>query len=593
MSAWLAVLINDAILSTVLTAAVWLILRLLPQASLNAATRFAIWWVMLAITVALPLVHVLHRAPAGRLQPITFSFSDLPTNNYAPLLATSTNSTVSRQPIFPISIPTGRWLPWIALAWPLLSLLSIARLGASLALIKQRKNRAAVYSGIAAERIRLCPTTRDGIRVVISSEIATPMAVGFRRPAILIPARLLDTLDQSELTNICLHEAAHLIRRDDYSLIPQRFIEAVFSLHPVIRWIGRQIDLQREIACDDFVVEATGRPQPYAACLARVVELSGSAGRMLAVAQAAEGRSHLARRVDMLLDKSRCGRPQLFKARLAACAVPLAAIAWLTLRTPALIAFQPPPPPPPPAAHGIPLPPPPPPAVEVTPLPPPPPPPPPVVLLFQVPVLVLDPLKRDVTGLERTHFRLLVDSVEQKIVSFSNQDEPISVGIIFDARNRTEEGREAVRAFLRVSNPADEFFLIDFEDQPLLAAPFTASRAEFAGQVALAHSTGSGDLTAAYPLIKSQMSSARNRRRTLVAISDSTVNWLPSSRLDGEWFSSGDSPDLITLANKAAIQMRNMYLLSYATHAPANAHPNIQVELVPPRGLPPLIAIYH
>ena len=106
------------------------------------------------------------------------------------------------------------------------------------------------------------------------------MVAGLRRPSILIPARLLDELEEAELDQIGLHEAAHLARRDDYALLFQRVIEALFALHPVVRWIARQIDLEREIACDDLVVEATGRPRSYASCLTRVVELAEWASRV-------------------------------------------------------------------------------------------------------------------------------------------------------------------------------------------------------------------------------------------------------------------------------------------------------------------------
>ena len=91
----------------------------------------------------------------------------------------------------------------------------------------------------------------------------------------MFPARLLDELDPRELEQIGIHEAAHLLRNDDYALLLQRILEALFALHPVVRWISRRIDLEREIACDDFVIASTNNPQPYAACLARVVQLTG------------------------------------------------------------------------------------------------------------------------------------------------------------------------------------------------------------------------------------------------------------------------------------------------------------------------------
>src|SRR5260370_20138390 len=123
-----------------------------------------------------------------------------------------------------------------------------------------------------------------------------------------------------------LHEAAHLARGDDVALVLQRLLQAVFALHPVVHWIARRIDLEREIACDDFVIEATGQPRPYAACLTRVVELIGGVRASLVGAAATDERSHLATRVEMLLDKSRRTGTHLLKVRLAAVGIAMAAL---------------------------------------------------------------------------------------------------------------------------------------------------------------------------------------------------------------------------------------------------------------------------
>jgi len=165
------------------------------------------------------------------------------------------------------------------------------------------------------------------MRLAVSPEISTAMAAGLIDPTILIPQRFLEQLADDEVQQICVHEAAHLLRFDDYHLMFQRVLEAVFALHPCVRWIARQMDLEREIACDDFVVEAGGEAKPYAACLARVVELSGGVRGLPAVAHVAEGSSNLAKRIDMLLDKTRNKRPRLLKARLAGLLVPLTLLA--------------------------------------------------------------------------------------------------------------------------------------------------------------------------------------------------------------------------------------------------------------------------
>src|SRR5205823_8791735 len=92
-------------------------------------------------------------------------------------------------------------------------------------------------------------------------------------------------------------------------------------------------------------------------------------------------------------------------------------------------------------------------------------------------VTVTDPLNRFVTGLEKEHFRLYEDKVEQQISDFSSEDAPISIGLVFDTSGsmgqKLQKSRQAAAEFFKTSNPADEFFLVQFNDRPELNVPFT------------------------------------------------------------------------------------------------------------------------
>ena len=52
--------------------------------------------------------------------------------------------------------------------------------------------------------------------------------------------------------------------------------------------------------------------------------------------------------------------------------------------------------------------------------------------LVLIPVSVNDPLNRPVSGLEKENFRLFEDQVEQTITHFAMDDEPVTVGLVFD-----------------------------------------------------------------------------------------------------------------------------------------------------------------
>jgi hypothetical protein len=138
--------------------------------------------------------------------------------------------------------------------------------------------------------------------------------------------------------------------------------------HPAVMWVCRRLTLEREIACDDWVVAATGRPRPYAACLARLVECAHRSLRTLPVTGAALTRRHIFRRIEALLTTREFSSPRVSSATIIIAVVLLSAAAFqIGTSGPRLAlahadsrsAQSPPPaptPPPPPAAPRLPAP---------------------------------------------------------------------------------------------------------------------------------------------------------------------------------------------------------------------------------------------
>jgi beta-lactamase regulating signal transducer with metallopeptidase domain len=363
MNTILAALINGGILGAALTAVVWIALSIAPRRALNAATRYAIWWITLLVVVALPVFYLPRAArvvsvPQTLTAPPRTQLTRAEEMEVTPVSATLSKEAppVSRLPKFPVEFSAVSWPAFVFAAWGITAALMLCRLSASYIVLERRKRRASV-----AEKLRSWP-----VRALISPDIASPMAAGLFGPAILLPERLLTELDDEELEQIRLHETAHLLRRDDIALLVERSIEALFALHPVVRWITRRIDLEREIACDDFVVEQTGQARPYASCLTRVVEIAGGVRSSIVAAAATEERSHLTRRIEMLLDKSRHKGTRLLKTRLLTIVTALIALACFAVRAPGIVAFaavepdsffdQPPAPPEPPSVPEVPVP---------------------------------------------------------------------------------------------------------------------------------------------------------------------------------------------------------------------------------------------
>jgi Ca-activated chloride channel homolog len=254
-------------------------------------------------------------------------------------------------------------------------------------------------------------------------------------------------------------------------------------------------------------------------------------------------------------------------------------------------------------------------------------------------VTVTDPYNRLVTGLEPDNFRVFEDSTEQEVVSFSSEDVPISIGVIFDLSgsmsNKIAKAREAAIQFFKTANPADEFFMVSFNERAELTSAFTNSVEDLQSRMLTTSPKGRTALLDAIYLGLSQMRGARNAKRALLILSDGGDNHSrynesdikrlvkeadtqlyaigifdplgnrnrtpeelngPSLLTDitdmtgGRVFSVERLEDLPDIATKIGMELRNQYVLGY--HPSNKAHDarwrKIKVKLRAPKGLPPL-----
>ena len=148
--------------------------------------------------------------------------------------------------------------------------------------------------------------------------------------------------------------------------------------------------------------------------------------------------------------------------------------------------------------------------------------------LALVNVTVTDPYNRLVTGLEQDNFRVSEDGTEQEIVSFSSEDVPISIGVIFDfsgsMSNKVDKAREAAVQFFKTANPQDEFFLVSFNERAELTSTFTNSVEDLQSRMMLTAPKGRTALLDAIYLGLSQMRGAHNAKRALLILSDGGDN---------------------------------------------------------------------
>jgi Ca-activated chloride channel family protein len=260
------------------------------------------------------------------------------------------------------------------------------------------------------------------------------------------------------------------------------------------------------------------------------------------------------------------------------------------------------------------------------------------VSLALVNVTVTDPYGRLVTGLERENFRVFEDGTEQEVATFSSEDVPVSIGVIFDMSgsmsDKLDKARQAAVQFFKTANPRDEFFLVTFNDQAELTSHFTSSVEELQNNMMYSTAKGRTALLDGIYLGLSEMRGARNGKRALLIISDGGDNHSRYNENDvrsfvkeadcqlyaigvydsegmrrtaeesygptllseitestgGRMFPVSSLSDLPDIASKIGMELRNQYVLGYK---PSNARHDgswrkIKVKLAPPRGLPPL-----
>jgi len=143
-------------------------------------------------------------------------------------------------------------------------------------------------------------------------------------------------------------------------------------------------------------------------------------------------------------------------------------------------------------------------------------------------VTVTDPLNRYVVGLDREHFRVFENKVEQTISHFSNDKAPITVGVILDTSGSMGDNilsaRTSVMRFLEQGDPNDEYFLVGFSDRSNLIQDFTSSGDTIQNQVSFSNPKGRTALYDAIYLGLEKMSGAKNDKKALIVITDGEDN---------------------------------------------------------------------
>ncbi|MDT4967535.1 MAG: Ca-activated chloride channel [Acidobacteriota bacterium] len=258
--------------------------------------------------------------------------------------------------------------------------------------------------------------------------------------------------------------------------------------------------------------------------------------------------------------------------------------------------------------------------------------------LITLTVTVTDTYGRYVSGLEKKAFKVFEDKEEQQIEYFSDDDAPVSVGVIFDVSgsmsgDKIRKAREALSRFIQTSHESDEYFLIAFNSRAQLLLDKTRDGDAVLNKLTFVETKSNTALYDACYLGVEKVSRGAHPKRALLLISDgqdnnsrytfsevrrllkesdvvlysvgilggndpgSPLGMEGQSVLDelsavsgGKAFFPNTSAEMDELFERIALELRHQYSLAYRPKNFTNDGKwhKLKVKVTPPRGLPRL-----
>ncbi len=172
---------------------------------------------------------------------------------------------------------------------------------------------------------------RHRVKVLKSALVKVPMAVGWIRPVILLPASVLLQLPRDQIEMIIAHELGHIRRYDHLFNLFQIMTETLLFYHPAIAWMSSRVREERENCCDDLVVARCNKPATYARALANLEVMRSHADTLALAAGGGDLLGRIKRIIDNELPRTPLGYAQVSVLCMVAACVGLAAHQGLSL----------------------------------------------------------------------------------------------------------------------------------------------------------------------------------------------------------------------------------------------------------------------
>lgn len=269
----------------------YLALRVIPRSS--AVARY--WWgvnsmALLVLVMLVTFAWAFEPAPGNTVDPIGAS-----------AVSGSSQATLTQNSPVPGEggDMAGSWQGWVVLIWLVGAGFFATRLGGGWWGV--RRLRAESLQVDDEELVRCFERVRARLGIArevvlrASRMVDSPLTIGWWKPVVLVPASMVSGLPHNHWEPIFAHELMHIRRCDFLFNLLMVALRSAMFYHPAVAWMVRQIQIEREAACDGEVVRTAGYRSKagYAAALLAVDEwrsnlqwVTASAGASLSLAMA-------------------------------------------------------------------------------------------------------------------------------------------------------------------------------------------------------------------------------------------------------------------------------------------------------------------
>jgi beta-lactamase regulating signal transducer with metallopeptidase domain len=277
---WAVLAANVVVQVTVVTLAAWLLVRL--GGRWNAAWRYMAWLAALGCVLASPALACLMQGtgaalvtlrPAPVAEPTDMPIVPVRQSGVAETAPQAATNDVRAEPGGRSSGPGAEDRPSRGVATPDVlraiagGALAVWMLGVGLLAARWchglrlaaalRREARPLDPAAAAESLR---RVRQALRtarlppVATSARVDRPIMVGLVRPLVILPEEALQSLGESELADVLVHECAHAVCGHQVIGLLQRAATALFWPHPLVHLMNRGLARAREEVCDNFVL---------------------------------------------------------------------------------------------------------------------------------------------------------------------------------------------------------------------------------------------------------------------------------------------------------------------------------------------------